>query len=270
MKYLGVLSLVALVSCIQAPEKKDETSVKNSSSSQVSSSSSEKMSSGLSSNISSMSSESKNSSTSSSSSSSSLIAPATQIWTMDQLVNFQSNSGSIGIEKGIINNSIKFSDGYVAIDSMMNSKYKVSEFTWMAWIKPSQLGNTSGWHSIVSNCKAESGIREGWAFRVNSTGKLSFTYATIGTWSNNNSTQNIPVNSWSHVTVTFAQDSLKLFLNGEKIYSSVSSPLEYGNSYFTLGNSPFISSGNDAFWGNIDEVKFFDQALSKEEINTHL
>jgi hypothetical protein len=78
----------------------------------------------------------------------------------------------------------------------------------------------------------------------------------------------LPLNTWSHVAVTYDGSSLRLFVNGNQVASTAmsgtvvrsASPLRLG------GNSVW----NEWFAGRLDDVRIYNRALSAAEIQVDM
>ncbi|MEO2004286.1 MAG: LamG-like jellyroll fold domain-containing protein [Candidatus Poribacteria bacterium] len=74
----------------------------------------------------------------------------------------------------------------------------------------------------------------------------------------------IPIETWTHVAVTYDAGTVTLYVNGEAGGSgSAESPLAGNNLPFRIGAD---SNGEGLFSGRVDEVRVYDRALSAEEI----
>jgi len=78
----------------------------------------------------------------------------------------------------------------------------------------------------------------------------------------------IPVNQWSHVALTKSGKSVKLYANGKKYYEMT---LDDAHFYVPAPNRTNISIGgtsavNQFFCGRMDEIQFWNMALTPDEI----
>jgi hypothetical protein len=78
----------------------------------------------------------------------------------------------------------------------------------------------------------------------------------------------IPVNQWSHVALTKSGKSVKLYANGKKYYEMI---LDDTHFYVPAPNQTNISIGgtsavNQFFCGRMDEIQFWNMALTPDEI----
>lgn len=95
----------------------------------------------------------------------------------------------------------------------------------------------------------------------------------------------IPVNKWSVVALSFTKDKLTVYINGKEISPKIDSSLggnlastieylfgDYNNGEYILGDYVNSSIGNSvygdtpAFIGKIDEFRFYERALTSDEI----
>lgn len=75
-------------------------------------------------------------------------------------------------------------------------------------------------------------------------------------------------NAWTHYVVTYGNDSLALYINGQlenKIYKGFASTFSTLDP-FLLGNSD-VASNNRYFTGSIDDVAIYNRVLSAAEVN---
>ncbi|MDD9174374.1 MSHA biogenesis protein MshQ [Aliivibrio sp. S2TY2] len=148
-----------------------------------------------------------------------------------------------------------------------NSKLSNEDtITVSAWINPSSYPSSGRLNTIVSK-------NGNYEFHLNSHGQVNWYWELKNSRypMNLTTTQSIPKNQWSHVTIRYnAHDRNKasIFINGEKVKSITEdvSPLKH----LQVNNQP-LQVGNDydltrTFNGLIDEVNVFEQALSDEQI----
>ena len=78
----------------------------------------------------------------------------------------------------------------------------------------------------------------------------------------------MPVNTWSHLACTFDGSTMRMYLNGVEIASKPQS----GNA--TVSTGALHIGGNSAwgefFNGGIDEVRIYNRALSRTEIQADM
>ena len=89
----------------------------------------------------------------------------------------------------------------------------------------------------------------------------------------------LPLNTWTHVTVTYTDDKLlRLYINAKRVGSVTLTPSTNGiNLYMTLANNspgipisptdcPTLSIGPGPFQGSIDEFRVYNRALDMNEL----
>ena len=81
----------------------------------------------------------------------------------------------------------------------------------------------------------------------------------------NISTNNLAVNSWCHISVTFGQDTLKFFINGALSGIRIINDIFISNNYsnFLIGKR---SDNQEVFNGLLDDIAIYNRALSAAEV----
>lgn len=79
----------------------------------------------------------------------------------------------------------------------------------------------------------------------------------------------LPVNEWSHVTATLANQCLRLYLNGTVIAERNNIPVKISPSMLPL-RLDADSEGGSRFSGLMDEVRIWNRALSETEVKGFL
>ena len=77
----------------------------------------------------------------------------------------------------------------------------------------------------------------------------------------------LPINVWTHVAVTIAGDTGKLFINGAKVATNTGmtvNPSALGVKYNYIGHSRFPADPN--FKGRLDDLRFLTSALTDAEV----
>tara|TARA_B100000287_G_scaffold107954_2_gene100136 strand:- start:606 stop:1883 length:1278 start_codon:yes stop_codon:yes gene_type:complete len=91
----------------------------------------------------------------------------------------------------------------------------------------------------------------------------------------NNSTANTSVGKWEHVAWTYSGNTVKIYVNGEMIGSYFK---EYGNNSYatgTMSNAKLMTkyigyNGTGTIKGEIDEVRFWNDTRTTDEINDNM
>ena len=81
--------------------------------------------------------------------------------------------------------------------------------------------------------------------------------------------QNIQEETWNHVVYTYTSDTLRMFVNGSEVNKQFKS-WDWNNSVSGSGNVYIGASGpnSNSFLGSLDDIRFYDRALSSTEIST--
>lgn len=133
-----------------------------------------------------------------------------------------------------------------------------------AWVYPAAL---SGWRTVV--LKEISGdLSYSLYASSDSPQNPSAHIRTPGNWPSIVASNGIPVNTWSHLAVTYNGSTLRLYVNGTQAAS-----LSASGSMLT-SSLPLRIGGNtvwtEYFSGRIDEVRVYNRALTAAEITTDM
>ena len=149
------------------------------------------------------------------------------------------------------------SDDYVEMGSTTYLDRLNDSFSVAAWIRPEQL---------------KSDIQ----FIVNKTGTFAlgtsdddiFFYATDGSngWYRVNAPDVLSAGQYVHITVTYDQGEVKIYINGDFLLASTVPPSVFnGSDHFFIGGVPWGTDGY-FFQGYIDELRLFSGALDETRI----
>jgi N-acetylneuraminic acid mutarotase len=135
----------------------------------------------------------------------------------------------------------------------------VNNFTLEGWINPDSYGSAN---TILFYNGATTS--SGYGLMISNTGVLSLLYGGV-TISSTSTT--IPINSWSHVALVRNSGTASVYVNGVSVLSSISSsPLTPTNGFFIGANH----NGLELFDGQIDDLKFWNTALSEASIKDYM
>lgn len=177
---------------------------------------------------------------------------------------YATNSQGTGyglVKRFTLNNGLHFlNSGSTRVTIPDNAAFDFSGgFTAEAWIKADVL-NT---RNIFSQYGASG--QEAFSIFVLSSGAIEYTVTTNGSTDQYfNSAINISVNTWHHVAFTFDGTTMRTFIDGVAAGTkSVSGTMFDSTAPIEIG------ARNNAhfFDGTIDEVRFWNRALSETEIN---
>ncbi|MEI6666710.1 MAG: MBG domain-containing protein [Acidobacteriota bacterium] len=142
-----------------------------------------------------------------------------------------------------------------------------------AWIYPTGPGN--GTFATMGDGVVEGGIliNQEYQYEVARYADGSIRFAFNNTspgWAWINSGAMTPVNTWSHVAVTYDSGAVKTYLNGVLVNTvPASGPLAGTPSYFEIGGRHQTADQpgfRQNFSGSIDEVAMFNRALTAAEV----
>uniref|UniRef100_UPI0026374AF9 HYR domain-containing protein n=1 Tax=uncultured Polaribacter sp. TaxID=174711 RepID=UPI0026374AF9 len=166
----------------------------------------------------------------------------------------------------VTNNALHF-DGvndYVLVGDVIENLNDITSQAWVYW-----EGSFISFSEIYTKDYISS-------MAITSANKLHANFGNGTTWvgAGINSTTSIPLNQWTHVTVTRKNGVVKMYINGEEDTSS------HTNNATGSNNAPRIiggkalfnsnSTANTLFHGIIDEVRFWDVAKTQAEIQDEM
>lgn len=172
-------------------------------------------------------------------------------------------SGAVFVP-GITGNALSFdgiNDLVTIADS--NSLDLTDGMSLEAWVKPNNL---QGWKSVVFKENDSNGIAYA-LYASDSSFNPPAGYVDVPVGNDSvQATSPLPIDQWSHLTLTYDSQVLRIYINGELARSEVvtggmtpsNAPLRMG------GNAVF---GNEFFSGLIDEVRIYNRPLTVGEIS---
>lgn len=166
---------------------------------------------------------------------------------------------------GVIGQALEFDgiDDEILAGDITNSNTK----TWTMWIKPLRWQENQGliakhdggsveWRLL--ECATACGSQNGVFLNISNNGSASESQRTTN--------MNIPLNEWSHITVTFDNGAWDAYLNAELVSDngdfSTHTTIFDGSASVRIGNSPSLSY----FQGVADDVRIYNRVLSAAEI----
>lgn len=165
---------------------------------------------------------------------------------------------------GKLSNAANFNGSSSCIYAPYNSKLSVSNLTLNAWVNPESY---PGWAEIVGKGNVSFGP---YALQLSTsgTGTIRFTYNQQNPWTYFvDSTNTIPLNQWSFVTLTYDGSKARFYINGNlDSEHTLNVALTQTSSGLSIGCDP--PGANEFFDGKIDEVNVWNKALTLSEITT--
>jgi hypothetical protein len=178
---------------------------------------------------------------------------------------------------GFDNGSVLLLDGdgdYVNFGDISEMEFGSSDYTISAWIKPSSSGhnivNNGGHGAIITKYNASSSNRQ-WMLLHRGESTLQAYFNPTGGGAHNyvTSVPTISPDVWTHVASQRDGNDFNLYINGELVSTSPSSPV--ATNIASQKNAPVYvgrvgSSNRYYFNGYIDEVKVYNIAVSGHDI----
>ena len=163
--------------------------------------------------------------------------------------------------------------GYVVID---NTRYwNFNEFTMSAWIKKDE--NIGNWDRIMGKYRYKWFGQSGWAMdvaRAKNNRTRCYVEGPKGDIVKYLPENFVPKGKWTHLACTFDGNELKMYVNGKESGKPVIAKESFifpENDYpIKIGDTGKLGEKQNPFNGDIDEVKIYNYALSKEKINCNL
>ena len=135
--------------------------------------------------------------------------------------------------------------------------------TLSAWVRPT---STSGSRLVMFK---ENGATFAYALYSSSGGRPMATIVTAGTQKKATASSALPVNTWTHLAMTYSGTRLLLFVNGVRS-ASKSTTGAMPNSTGPLRIGGTAVSPSQWFAGTLDELRVYNRALSETEIQADM
>jgi hypothetical protein len=162
------------------------------------------------------------------------------------------------------------SSSYIALPT---GQFNYSNFTISSWVYPTSAASSRG--CIISTYMYTSGPSKGYLFGINNDMTVHFSsyYDDSGNKVDTNTTQKVPLNTWTQLTFTFnAVDSkVILYINGfaAKTTTFSGDVLRYEtNNNTSIGALKYSSTAilEQVFVGRIDQLRVFNSVLSPSDV----
>ncbi|MBS1952527.1 MAG: hypothetical protein OJF59_002896 [Cytophagales bacterium] len=164
--------------------------------------------------------------------------------------------------RGLPNKAYRFSSNTDLIDVPNASSLNFqNQITLSCWVKLDVL-------PAESYVLSHGSYQQRWKISILSNGKLRWTVNTTSGIVDLDSTFPLQLNLFYHITVAYTGYSMELYVNGKmNSYSSCSGLLNVSNVDVVFSKQlPTVTSYG--FYGTLDEVRIYDQALGPNEVST--
>lgn len=186
-----------------------------------------------------------------------------------------SNNGAISgatWTNGKINNALNFSsDGAKVVIADSTSLDPINAFTLSAWVNPSQFRGNGDQNGNIILCKWASNFTGQYLLNAFTGGNVNFRVSNGSAADLLTVNNALTINSWQHIAAEWNGEFIKIYVNGllagEKstnitsIYNH-----EYGDDYLAVGYGTGGAYPGWSFKGGIDDVRYYDYALSGDEV----
>jgi hypothetical protein len=184
------------------------------------------------------------------------------------------NNGPVWVD-GRFGKALSFDgvDDYVRIEPS-SSLDVTSQITVEAWVYPRAYVDSNGDNShIISRCALNGGHI--YVLQMYSPTSAKAGYSVNPNPPHHASSADLPLNTWTHLAMTYDGATVKLYINGEFDSSYAQSGLiETTSNWLAFGCKPTGPQGGSGTYaylnGIIDEVRIYNRALSQQEIQTDM
>ena len=169
-------------------------------------------------------------------------------------------------EPTFIKSALKFDGTDDYLEVAYHQSLNPSQFTVSAWVKIE--GNQNSWRSVIT-CRNVLPNR-GYMFYGGDNNKWQFWMGNGGGWSIISSTNNIELNTWTHLTGTYDGTNQKFYINGELVASNTSTFSVNTDKSLRIGAG--TTEGNSAYFfaGQIAEISIWNRARNQDEIKADM
>lgn len=180
-------------------------------------------------------------------------------------------------QTGIHDNALMLKGGYVLLSGSDKIAFK-DAFTFSTWVK---INDFASFNPILFGNESSSGDVAGGPLSIyfnenyttlqcDITFKAGNGYKSHSFISANSLSMDMLNSQWRHIAVTFSGTTLRMYLDGKKIYEGTL-PEDFGRYKSIASNSKPYTIGRSSYknlGGSIDEVRIYDVAISGNKINS--
>ena len=151
------------------------------------------------------------------------------------------------------------------IDCGNKAAFAPSQFTIEAWV---YYQSTSGGY-VISN-EGWDGTNGAQGFSVRTSGaKIEFVLGANGAWPSLVSTNDIPLNTWFHLAVTYSGTEMKLYINGvQDATTTVATPMVISTQNLSIGEGSMWKDRR--FTGKMGDLRFWNVVRTASEISSNM
>jgi chitinase len=178
--------------------------------------------------------------------------------------NIGTISGATWSTQGHAGNALSF-DGTNDLVSIADAaSLDVTRLTLMAWVRPTTL---SGWRTAILKERGSDGLA--YALYAHDNAPRPSAYVNTGGPDREvQGTAGLPLNTWSHLSMTYDGTTMRLYVNGVQVATRAVT----GN---ILTSTQELRIGGNLMWGEyfaglIDDVRVYNRALSAAEITADM
>jgi hypothetical protein len=178
-------------------------------------------------------------------------------------------SGATWITQGKFGNALSF-DGvndWVTISDANDLDFTTG-FTLEAWVYPTANGGGS-WRNVMIKERSSGEVYNLYA-NADTNAPTAFVIAAAApfTYLDVRGTSQLPLNTWTHLALTFDNATVRLYVNGSQVGTrAVAGPLLTSTGVLRVGGN---GVWGEFFAGRIDEVRIYNRALSGAEIQADM
>lgn len=183
------------------------------------------------------------------------------------------NNGTLNNEPtwvdGIYGKALDFDGVNDYIQIPQSSSLDVTDqVTVEAWVYPRAYVDNLG---ATSNVVARSQLSGATIYTLATSSEGKVLYAVNPTPPLHSSVANLPLNTWTHLAMTYNGSYVRLYINGTlDSYYALSGLIQTTTNWLAIGcrpNGPYGGSGTYCYFnGTIDDVRIYNRALNQQEI----